>query len=266
MTTTIDATEPTADASEVKMVSAKSPESGFNWSVVAKVSAAFSALGGLSLPLVGASTHAQYFREWGLDAAMFPIAADMTFVYGYEALVHGFGAALLSVFKDYWPVLLGYGLLCVGTMLLVVKESQYRAVFSEFLRRKEKLGKLLRLSIACLLAMALPTVAIPFAAVSALLVLALPISAAESYAKDRVNRQIADFKIGCEMASKIRGAKCLKAVKNGEQVAYGFLIGSSESHVALFDPVLMDVVLLERAGATLTSGPRPIPNPSAEGS
>lgn len=228
------------------------------WGTLVKMAAALSAVGGLCLPLVGASTNAHYYGQWGLDPAMFPLATDMTFVRGYETLVESYAEAIVKVWRDHWTVLLGYGVLCVIALLAMVGWFIHRELIVDKLKVTDGVNRFLRLGFASLLAFALPTVAIPFGALTLLLVLALPLTAAQLHAKTRVERMLHRFDEGCEKASATLGAKCLRVMKEDEQVARGFAIGSSERHLAVFDPVARRVMLVEREGTSIIGVPRPV--------
>lgn len=175
-----DPPAPTAnDGAEVKDASG----ARIGWGTLIKVSAALSAVGGLCLHLVGASTNAHYYRHWGLDPAMFTLATDMTFVQGYETLVNSYAEAIVKVWRDYWLVMLGYGVLCSGTLLVMVGWFIHRQAIVDKVYVEERTRWWLRLGFASILAFALPTVAVPFGALTLLLVLASPLTAAKLHAE-----------------------------------------------------------------------------------
>lgn len=254
-----DPPAPTAnDGAEVKDASG----ARIGWGTLIKVSAALSAVGGLCLHLVGASTNAHYYRHWGLDPAMFPLATDMTFVQGYETLVNSYAEAIVKVWRDYWLVMLGYGVLCSGTLLVMVGWFIHRQAIVDKVYVEERTRWWLRLGFASILAFALPTVAVPFGALTLLLVLASPLTAAKLHAEQRVERMLHRFEPGCEKATEAKGAKCMRLVRGGEELVHGFAVGSSASHIALFDPSARQVVLVEREGTSVIGVPKPVQAPS----
>jgi hypothetical protein len=210
-------------------------------------------VGGAVLYLVGSTVSHTYFRQWGLDAAMFPSPSDQTIILGYHALTNELASAYLRVLGQYALWLVGYALLiwlaAVGAGRW--ERSRARERVATLAQRYEGPFKIL----AMLLVSLGLVVIMPLAAfVIVVFLLAWPLSAADAYGKQLVAAQLTEFKLGCDDAALT--AKCITMARGNEAISRGFLVGSSERVVALFDPAAGRTVLMEREGLVLTGGPR----------
>jgi hypothetical protein len=218
---------------------------------VTTIIAASSALGGVLLHLIGATTNQTYFSQWGLDSEMFPQPTDLTIVLGYHALWNGLASTFLDAIRQYWLWLVGYGFF-VGliALLALLPDRVPRRMLATWLEDHQILAKIV---LVLTVSMGSVAVAIPALLVTALVVLALPIGAGESYGKKLVSEQLTDYRRGCENPTS--HAKCTALMRGNELVAQGFLIASTEAHVAIYDPVNNRTILTERAGLTLRGAP-----------
>lgn len=203
--------------------------------------------------MVGSTVSQTYFRQWGLDAAMFPSSSDQTIILGYHALMNELATAYLRVLGQYVLWLVGYALLIWLAALGAARweRSPGRLRAANLLRRYEGPFKIIAMLLVSLgLVVLMPLVAFTII----VLLLGWPLSAADSYGKQLVAGQLADFKLGCDSAAL--AAKCITVTRGGDAIYRGFLVGSSERVVAMFDPAAGRVVLLEREGLVLSAAPR----------
>lgn len=184
---------------------------------------------------------------------MFPSSSDQTIILGYHALMNELATAYLRVAGQYVLWLVGYALLI---WLAAVVAGRW-----ERSRRGERVASLVQryeghFKILAMLLVSLGFVVLmPLAAfVIIVFLFAWPLSTADTYGKQLVAAQLAEFRLGCDNAALT--SKCITMARGNEVVSRGFLIGSSERVVALFDPAAGRTVLLEREGHVLTGAPR----------
>lgn len=231
----------------------------FTWSHVAQITAAATAVGGLGLHLIGATADERYFRWWGLDTAMFPRAVDQTVILGYRALSDALSDAVVALVQRWLPVLLAYGFILAVSILLGLwwdRAPRFGRLRTAFASHAMKV----RVAVAVLVSLALPTLILPFVLITAVLTLFLPMSAGEQYAQKSVRSMLADFKAGCGNADS--RAKCASVRVQDREVARGFLIAANVAHIALYDPVSNRVLLLPREGSVFEGAPNSLASPT----
>jgi hypothetical protein len=223
------------------------------WPGLTTFIAAAGTVGSAVLYLVGSTVLQTYFRQWGLDTAMFPSSSDQTIILGYHALMNELATAYLRVLGQYFLWLVGYALLIWFAAVVAVRweRSPGRLRAANLLRRYEGPFKVLAMLLVSLgMVVLLPLLAFT----TIVFLLAWPLSAADTYGKQLVATQLTEFKQGCDSAAI--AAKCITIVRGNEAISRGFLVGSGERVVALFDPAAGRTVLLEREGLVLTTAPR----------
>lgn len=226
---------------------------GFPWATAAKIAAAASAVGGVLLHLIGATANQAYYEQWGLDPAMFPKATDLTLVLGYQAMLGGFAKFVGLVIRDYWPWLLGYGIVMAFSLWgaeVAAARGWFEPVRSTLVRRE----KIVRIVTGMVISIALFAIAVPVAISAAFLAVAGPLTIGDAYGRQVVEEQLSDFQLGCcNLAAR---ARCATVTRNGDLVGQGYLIGASETHVALFSAESNRTMVVERAGAQIVGAPR----------
>jgi uncharacterized protein YggT (Ycf19 family) len=226
------------------------------WPGLTAFIATVSAVGGAVLYLVGTTVSQTYFGQWGLSAAMFPSSPDEMIVLGYHALMNELAKAYLRVIGKYVLWLVGYALLIWLAAVLVAKWEN-RGGKTQLANAMQRYEGPFR-AFAMLLGSLGLVVATPLAAfVMIILLFSWPLTAGDAYGKEWVLRQHAEFKPGCDNPAV--PAKCIALLRGDNLVARGFLIGSGERVVALFDPSSGRTVLMEREGLVLRGAPRSAP-------
>lgn len=226
---------------------------GFPWATAAKIAAAASAVGGVLLHLIGATANQAYYEQWGLDPAMFPKATDLTLVLGYQAMLGGFAKFVGLVIRDYWPWLLGYGIV-MGLSLWGAEVAAGRGWLEPVRSTLVRKEKVVRIVTVIVVSIVLFAVAVPVAISAAFLALAGPLTVGDAYGRQVVEDQLTDFKLGC--ANVAARARCATVTRNGDLVGQGYLIGASETHVALFSAESNRTMVVERTGLQIVGAPR----------
>ena len=197
---------------------------------------------------MGYISHHTYLTAWGIDPGLFPKATDATVINGFYAFIDR-SAMVMSAIQD------GAGkFLTAGVMVAVYLFVLFRASKSERAGARARwlsnfvpawLGDVWR----SLMLTFLTIFGIPVALVFIVFVLAIPAVFAERFGYSQAEREMAKFSRGCEQASGV--GSCIELQKDGKPIARGFLIESSESHVALFDVAMKRARAIERAGTEL---------------
>jgi lysylphosphatidylglycerol synthetase-like protein (DUF2156 family) len=227
------------------------------WTSIATLLGVVSAVGGVLLHLIGVTVNETYFKQWGLDAAMFPKPTDMTLVQGYYALVNGISKIVVTLIAQHWPWLLAYGLfLGPAAWLSTVMDTFPRTRLAGWIAHHERLA---RIVVMFALGLGIVAVVMPLVLVTVVVVLALPISAGNQYGKTLVQEQLDDFKGGCERSTS--KAKCVSLMKGEQLLARGFLIAATQPRVAIYDPAAKRTIVLETEGLTLNGAPNRLADP-----
>ena len=95
----------------------------------------------------------------------------------------------------------------------------------------------------------LACLAIPITLVVLILCMITPAALGEASGVEAAKHDLAYFKKGCEAANIAAG--CLELRKGSEVLARGFVIDSTDSHIAIFDVQQQRARALERAGTEL---------------
>lgn len=218
---------------------------------MAAVLAGIGAFGGVLLHLIGITTHQTYFRQWGLDAEMFPKAADVTVVLGYRAMWDAMAKGVIGALVEHWMWWLLYGLLIGGAMWGI---AAFDKVPGEQLKGwATRHRRWLNVAFALGVGVFSACIFVPLTLLTVVLVLALPISVGDQYGKTLVQAQLSDFKRGCDNPAS--HAKCAALLKDDRTMERGFLIAASNAHVALYDPASNRISVHERAGFALRGAP-----------
>lgn len=222
---------------------------GTSWTSAAKVAAAVGITGGgLLLHFIGATSHRVYLQALRLDPGLFPKTTDWIVISGYYTLIDRI-AVMLKLISDNWlATVLGVFGLCVYLFVVRVLSQYVEKKLSGKIHPKwlkSWRGDLLEsVLISCLVYLSVPL------ALLFLMVLMIPPAAlAETAGLDSARRDLALFKNGCVNATPISG--CLALRKGAELMAYGFLVDSTDSHIAIFDVGQQRARAFERAGTEL---------------
>lgn len=225
------------------------------WPGLAALVAATTAIGSSVLFLVGFTVLQTYYLEWGVDSALIAATPQQTIVLGYHALVNEYAAGFVKITGRYLLWIVAYALLLWLVALASDRwGSRGKGALSKLASQNPGLARLMGMLAASLgVVVVMPLML----GAMALLLLVWPLTAADDYGKGLAARQLADFKRGCD--SKTSGNHCATLTRKDALVARGFLIGSSERVIALFDPASSRTIVVEREGLQLSNQPRGLP-------
>lgn len=218
------------------------------WSTVAKILAATGAVGGLVLHLIGYVSHQFYLGAWGIDSGLFPQQTDDIIVLGYYAFVDRVASIFSTLnYSQFWSWL-GIGLLLTIYIFTVYKFARWLSNNKTIHLVKKIPGWISELS--KIFALTIMTLAgIPVALFFAVFFLAIPAFLGENFGKTHAERQLTTFVMGCNQDSSAH--MCIELCKDKISLARGFLIESSESHIAVFDVNRKRALAFEREGTEL---------------
>jgi hypothetical protein len=208
------------------------------WSTLAKLFAIVAAVGGVSLHLMGYVTHRTYLTSLGVDPGLFPKSADWLVINGYYTLADRFMVVFRAAASGWGKIvlaMLGVALymFCVQQLAKIVKASSP----PNWLQRtwlKELLQNLLASGLLFLVA--------PLTILVSMLFILLPAVLGESAGKDFAARDLARYNKGCAAT-----LACAEVRRDGQILASGFLIDSSELHIVIYDVALNRAHAFERA-------------------
>lgn len=208
------------------------------WPTLVKFFATIAAVGGVSLHLMGYVTHRTYLSSLGVDPGLFPKSADWLIINGYYTLADRFLLIFRAAVSGWGKILLAmlgvaFYMFCIQQLGKVVRASSPPS----WLQRpwlKELLQNLLASGLLFLVA--------PLAIVVSMLFVLLPAVLGESAGKDSAARDLALYKKGCAAT-----LACAELRRDGQLLASGFLIDSSESHIAIYDVALKRAHAFERS-------------------
>ncbi|MGJ7500730.1 hypothetical protein ACSFBF_10265 [Variovorax sp. ZT5P49] len=207
---------------------------------VLSVLAALAATGAVCLHLLGGQIHRTYLRQWAVDSDLFPKAADWILSGGYNGLVTFGIQSLTAIFHNFLWVLLASIPLGVYVWLLLSPLGLDRLQTKQWAWLQTAWGKVAGYVLKSLLAL----VFLPFALFLAVAIAAIPAVIAESVGESAAEQELADFHLGCEKSKAV----CVQFLKGGNEVAKGYILDSSPSHIALFDVNLQRSRTLPREG------------------
>lgn len=241
----LDDLKPNVDqSSNVSASPAKQKEYAFPWASLAKILATVGTVGGLLLHLVGHIAHESYLTAWGIDPGLFPKPVDDIVMTGYLAVMDR-SVSILTVLetegrKLFWP---GIALTAYVYVILRLSRSDKREKTLRVLQRVPHWTSDLAKS---LVATAIVLAGFPVALVLALMFMMIPAVFGDTFGHSLAEKEYKAYLSGCKQS--IRNNKCFELRKDGKSLAHGFLIDSSQTHIALFDINEMRARALERAG------------------
>ncbi|RYG58129.1 MAG: hypothetical protein EON56_00600 [Alphaproteobacteria bacterium] len=216
------------------------PRSRLGLQAVLSVLAALAAAGAVGLHLLGHQIHQTYLRQWAVDADLFPKATDWILSSGYNGLVTFGIQSLGAIFQNFFWMLLMSIPLGIYVWLLLSPLGFDRLQTEQWEWLRTRWGKVVGYILKTLLVL----VFLPFALLLVVVVAAIPAVVAESVGKSVVAQEQIDFQLGCEKSKAV----CTQFLKAGTEVAKGYILDSSPSHVALFDVAMQRSRTLARDG------------------
>lgn len=227
------------------------------WSSLAKIGAITTAIGGVSLHLMGQAAHRVYLYQMGIDAGHFPKTTDWFVINGYYSLAELFLVFIGALSGHTWQIVL---LILTLSIYLYGVEK-----IGGWLRVKAPTAKLARLPlwasdlIRNLFAGTFVLVGIPIAIMCVMMILLLPAIVGQTAGKDVATKELQRFASGCDRERSDASEGCSQIVMDGKVLVTGYIVDASQSHVAIFDPATRRTTVVETAGKTITGRVRPLP-------
>lgn len=202
-----------------------------NWPTVLSLLTALVAFGTVTLHLVGAASHRNYLRHWGIDADLFPKTTDWILINGYYGVVHRFFASLLAIVGNlHWFVVAAIILCFYVVVLLWPMGSKASEAPAWLVGLSEWKRRVIRQTLITLLFVG----AAPCALLLLTAFMAVPAALGETAGMAAAEDQAAEFKKGCQASRHF----CVELRMDQKAVATGFVLDSSPSHIAIFDTQL----------------------------
>lgn len=223
-----------------------------NWPTVLSLLTALVASGTVTLHFIGAVSHRNYLRYWGIDADLFPKTTDWVLINGYYAIVHRFIASLSAILGNLHWYLAAAAVLCIYVVALLWPTGNksgempaWMALQSEWKRRVARQSLITLLFVG----------AMPCALLLVTAFVVVPALLGETAGAATAEKEALEFKKGCQ-ASKLA---CVELRADQKLVATGFVLDISSSRIAIFDTQLSRsrVLALEKLDLTGVREPGP---------
>jgi hypothetical protein len=241
---------------------AQSSKSGGSlWPAVVKTGAAIAAIGGVAFHFMGLVGHIAYLRNWGIDAGLFPKPVDWLMVNGATAVADrtvvvlaametSLGKLLLLalLFFVLFSIAFRFGIASAQRAPQIPKSSATRDTTSPWWR-SVGFGVMVTTSMFG---------AVPIAMLFVAVLILFPAVMGDTYGATVAQRERKVFDGGCQAAGHV--AQCVEVRKGDQLLVRGFLIESSQTHVALYDPATHRARAIPREGTDLLADPLPALN------
>lgn len=228
-----------------------------NWSNLAKIGAITTAVGGVSLHLMGQAAHRVYLYQMGINAGHFPKTTDWFVINGYYTLAELFLVFVRAFSAHIWQIVL--------SILMLTVYMYGMEKLGGWLRAKDPGARLAGLPVLAsdlirnLFASTFVLVGIPIAIMFVMMILLLPAVVGETAGKDVAAKELVRFAPGCDRDGSDASVRCSQIVMDGKVLVIGYIIDASQSHVAIFDPATRRTTVVETAGKTITGREASIP-------
>ena len=214
---------------------------GWSWQGVLATVTAFTGASAVLLHLIGNAVHITYFSEWGIDSGAFPKSPDWLVIMGYYGVWSALVTATVEMLKN-WPlIILGGAGSALYLFILVGPWNPTNSIIN-WLVSMPGVPKWIRKSLF------VPAIGmwVAIASLSIVLMLSLligiPSQIGSSIGKEAVEDEIKDFARGCAASKR----KCIRLLRDETLVGEGYLLESSQSHIAFLDVSLQKVRVVLR--------------------
>jgi hypothetical protein len=235
-----------------------------DWSTLAKVGAGVVAVGGVAIHFMGLVGHLAYLRTWGVDQGLFPKPTDWLMTNGAAALVDR-TALILAAANTVTGKLVAIAILMFVVLagwLRFAGRSPRRASNG----RGQREGSNSWSESLWLAGMVTFTTigSVPVAMLFVAMLILFPWVAGDTYGAAAAERERAKFDRGCDAAAS-SAPRCIDVRKGDQLIVRGFLIESSQSHLAVYDPdaKARRTLTIPRGDTELQSNAPPIATPTS---
>ena len=220
--------------------------SRWTWQSALALATAFAGASAVLLHLIGSALHQAYFSQWGIDTGPFPKSSDWLVIMGYYGIWGALASALLDAFKNWYVVLVA----CMVLLLAIWLPLDLQKPPSAFDRCSTwiaRLPKLARRGLALLFGGAFLCIVAMWTMATLFVFIGIPAKIGRSIGEEIARNEIEDFAKGCE-ASKQR---CIRLLRDGLPVGEGYLLESSQTHIAFLDVSMQRVRVVLRENLEL---------------
>lgn len=221
---------------------------------------AIVSVGGIFLHIIGYAAHESYLAAWGIDAGNFPKSVEDRLIFGYVAFLDR-SAHVLGLFGEqasgFLWIILALTIYIFG--LLAFKQFIQPKLPLEKFRNVSKLGKVLITSFSFT---AVGVLSVPAILLVTIIFISIPAFYGHSFGSSKALNEFEAFSLGC---NRVSVHQCFELHKNGKQIVQGFLLDSSETKVAYYDPQTKSSHSIERAGTEYIAYPPKLEEVSKKG-
>jgi hypothetical protein len=216
-----------------------------NWSKLLSAATVLVAACTVVLHVIGATRHQNYLSFWGINHGLFPKTTDWTLINGYYGVFDRFVAILSATLSNLHWLAIASIILGIYVFLLLTPiggPAKKPAWLDRLSPGWKRLLRQVALTAICVLAS-------PFVLVLVTAFLAVPAAFGEIAGKSAAEREVAEYKKGCELAR----TPCVELSKDGSIIATGFVLDINPSHIAIFDEQLQRARVLPMENVAITS-------------
>jgi len=172
--------------------------------------------------------HRQYLKYWGIDAGLFPKTTDWILINGYYGIVDRFIAVLIAILGNLHWLIAAAVILGVYVFVLRWPTSGASGEAPAWMLRQPEWR---RRFILQMMHTALFVTVLPCALFLLTAFMAIPAAFGETAGKAAAESEASEYRKGCQL-SRI---SCVELKRDGNTIATGFVLDSSQSHIAIFD-------------------------------
>lgn len=234
---------------QAESLSATSKRLTWTWQGFLAVTSALVGAAAVLLHLIGNAVHQSYLDKWGIDPGQFPKSTDWLVIQGYYGIWNALGVALSSLMRNVEWVIFAGVLIALYAAALKADWDPFGDMAEKLPAWTQKLPKSLRTVFPVILFGGFFAVAALPLIFALFVFTGLPAIVGKGIGDDLAQRQSRDFARGCIEST----TACVRLLKDEKLVSEGYLIDSSDSHIAVLDMSLKRVRVIERGGLELQS-------------
>jgi hypothetical protein len=218
----------------------------WTWQGVLAFATGFAGACAVLLHLVGSAVHLAYLSQWGIDTGLFPKSGEWLVIMGYYGIWNALATATLTMLK-YWYVVILSGIgLAFYLWLLFSPWNPFDSLdkWSALMPGLPKWAhKSFRVAVggALLGMLSLPIIFLLF------MFIGIPAEIGRGIGEGIAQREAKDFEKGCEASKR----KCIRLLRDGSPVGEGYLLESSQTHIAFLDVSMQRVRVMLRENLEL---------------
>jgi len=218
----------------------------WTWQGVLAFATAFTGASAVLLHLVGSAVHLAYLSQWGIDTGLFPKSGEWLVIMGYYGIWNALATATLAMLK-YWYVVILSGIGLAFYLWLLFSPWNPFDSLGKWSAQMPGLPKWARKSLRVAVGgvligmLSLPIIFLLF------MFIGIPAEIGRGIGEGIAQREAKDFEKGCEASKR----KCIRLLRDGSPVGEGYLLESSQTHIAFLDVSMQRVRVVLRENLEL---------------